>query len=207
MSLLKRADELGLQYFLVSFADLAGVSRAKLVPKSAIGEVEENGAPFAGFATWLDLTPADPDIFAKPDPASLIQLPWKPTVGCQQCFAVFPVDFKLPVRVLMVVLIGLPVESNQSIADLGNQIETAHQGLLVIARFGLFVARIRNRLSVGSQKKELTFHSRAQFISALRSACQRALQHDARGLRQGVVVHPQVGGEPADRRFPGELNE
>ena len=81
MSLLERADELGLQYFLVSFADLAGVSRAKLVPKSAIAEVEKNGAPFAGFATWLDLTPADPDVFARPDPKSLIQLPWKPNVG------------------------------------------------------------------------------------------------------------------------------
>ena len=36
---------------------------------------------FAGFATWLDMTPADPDIFAMPDPDSLIQLPWKPEVG------------------------------------------------------------------------------------------------------------------------------
>jgi glutamine synthetase len=27
------------------------------------------------------MTPADPDLFAKPDPASFIQLPWKPEVG------------------------------------------------------------------------------------------------------------------------------
>ena len=27
------------------------------------------------------MTPADPDMFAMPDPASLIQLPWKPEVG------------------------------------------------------------------------------------------------------------------------------
>ena len=40
-----------------------------------------DGAGFAGFATWLDLSPADPDMFALPDPASLIQLPWKPEVG------------------------------------------------------------------------------------------------------------------------------
>ena len=39
------------------------------------------GAAFAGFATWLDMTPADPDLFAVPDPDSLIQLPWKPEVG------------------------------------------------------------------------------------------------------------------------------
>src|SRR5690606_26145762 len=36
---------------------------------------------FAGFATWLDMTPADGDLFGRPDPASLIQLPWKPEVG------------------------------------------------------------------------------------------------------------------------------
>ncbi len=39
------------------------------------------GAGFAGFATWLDMTPAHPDLFAVPDPDSLIQLPWKPEVG------------------------------------------------------------------------------------------------------------------------------
>ena len=41
----------------------------------------KNGAGFAGFATWLDMTPADPDVLAMPDPSSLIQLPWKPEVG------------------------------------------------------------------------------------------------------------------------------
>jgi len=35
----------------------------------------------AGFATWLDMTPAHPDIFAMPDPDSVIQLPWKPEVA------------------------------------------------------------------------------------------------------------------------------
>lgn len=81
MSLQRRAEELGIRYFLISYTDLFGVSRAKLVPASAIDEISKAGASFAGFATWLDLTPADPDVFAVPDPASLIQLPWKPEVG------------------------------------------------------------------------------------------------------------------------------
>jgi len=81
MMLSQRAKELGIRYFLISFADMLGVSRAKLVPASVIDETAEVGAPFAGFATWLDLTPADADIFARPDPQSLIQLPWKPEVG------------------------------------------------------------------------------------------------------------------------------
>ena len=55
--------------------------RAKLVPAAAIGDMAKDGAGFAGFATWLDMTPADPDVLAMPDPTSLIQLPWKPEVG------------------------------------------------------------------------------------------------------------------------------
>ena len=71
----------GIRYFLVSFTDLFGTQRAKLVPASAIGAMAKAGAAFAGFATWLDMTPADPDVFAVPDPDSLIPLPWKPEVG------------------------------------------------------------------------------------------------------------------------------
>lgn len=71
----------GIQYFLISYTDLFGAQRAKLVPASAISAMQRNGAGFAGFATWLDMTPADPDLFAVPDPASLVQLPWKPQVG------------------------------------------------------------------------------------------------------------------------------
>jgi glutamine synthetase type III len=76
-----QAVKLGIKYFLVSFTDLMGVQRAKLVPRAAIADMAKTGAAFAGFATWLDMTPADPDMFALPDPASLIPLPWKPEVG------------------------------------------------------------------------------------------------------------------------------
>ena len=75
------AKQKGIKYFLVSFVDLFGVLRAKLVPARAIAEMQEDGAGFAGFASWLDMTPAHPDMFAVPDPDSLIQLPWKPEVG------------------------------------------------------------------------------------------------------------------------------
>ena len=75
------AKERQIKYFLISYTDLFGTQRAKLVPTTAIDAMTEDGAGFAGFATWLDMTPADPDLFAKPDPTSLIQLPWKPEVG------------------------------------------------------------------------------------------------------------------------------
>src|SRR3954452_2977098 len=77
----KVAKDRGIEDFLVSFVDIAGVMRAKLVPATAIREMQKDGAGFAGFATWLDMTPAHPDLFARPDPESLIQLPWKPEVG------------------------------------------------------------------------------------------------------------------------------
>lgn len=75
------AKERGIKYFMISFTDLFGGQRAKLVPTQAIADMQEDGAGFAGFATWLDLTPAHPDMLAVPDPASVIQIPWKPEVA------------------------------------------------------------------------------------------------------------------------------
>ena len=77
----KIAKQKKIKYFLISFVDLFGVLRSKLVPTEAIKEMQKNGAGFAGFATWLDMTPADSDMFAIPDPESLIQIPWKKEVG------------------------------------------------------------------------------------------------------------------------------
>lgn len=81
IDLAKVAADKGIRYFLISYTDLFGNQRAKLVPAAAIGGMQKNGAGFAGFATWLDMTPADPDLFALPDPSSFHQLPWKPDVG------------------------------------------------------------------------------------------------------------------------------
>ena len=75
------AKQKKIKYFLISFVDLFGVLRSKLVPAQAIAEMQKNGAGFAGFATWLDMTPADSDMFGVPDPDSLIQLPWNKEIG------------------------------------------------------------------------------------------------------------------------------
>ncbi len=75
------AKKAGVAYFMVSFTDLFGAQRAKLVPAAAMAEMQGEGAGFAGFATWLDMTPAHPDMLAVPDPDSAIQLPWKPEVA------------------------------------------------------------------------------------------------------------------------------
>ncbi len=75
------AKDKGIKYFMISFTDLFGGQRAKLVPAQAIADMQEDGAGFAGFATYLDMTPAHPDMLAVPDPSSVIQLPWKPEVA------------------------------------------------------------------------------------------------------------------------------
>ena len=75
------AKEKGIRYFMISFTDLFGAQRAKLVPAAAITDMQKDGAGFAGFATWLDMTPAHPDMFAMPDASAAIQLPWKRDVA------------------------------------------------------------------------------------------------------------------------------
>lgn len=77
LDLSKFAAEKGIKYFMISYTDLFGGQRAKLVPAEAIADMQKGGAGFAGFATWFDLTPAHPDLFAVPDASSVIQLPWK----------------------------------------------------------------------------------------------------------------------------------
>ncbi|MEZ5932368.1 MAG: type III glutamate--ammonia ligase [Alphaproteobacteria bacterium] len=79
--LAKYAKSEKIRYFLISFTDLFGVQRSKLVPAQAIGDMQKAGAGFAGFAAHLDMTPAHPDMFAVPDADSVIPLPWKPEVA------------------------------------------------------------------------------------------------------------------------------
>lgn len=75
------AKERGIRYFMISYTDLFGGQRAKLVPAAAISEMQKEGAGFAGFATWLDMTPAHPDLFALPDASAVVQLPWRKDVA------------------------------------------------------------------------------------------------------------------------------
>ena len=77
----KWGQDRGVEYFLISYSDLYGVQRSKLVPTTAIADMQKNGAGFAGFATYLDLDPSDPDMIAMPDPQSVMQLPWNKKIA------------------------------------------------------------------------------------------------------------------------------
>ena len=85
--LAKYAKENKIKFFLFNFTDLFGTQRAKLVPAEAAGRMQKAGAGFAGFATWLDQTPAHPDILVMPDPKAIIPLP----VSQQFAVAIDPV--------------------------------------------------------------------------------------------------------------------
>lgn len=85
MSLKDFAKKHNIKQFMMSFTDLCGIMRSKLVPASAIEAMEKSGAGFAGFATYLDMSPADADMFAMPDARAAITLPWKPEVAWVPC--------------------------------------------------------------------------------------------------------------------------
>lgn len=79
--LAKFAKDKNIRFFLFNFTDMFGIQRAKLVPASAVAGMQKSGAGFAGFAAWLDMTPAHPDMMVMPDADTVIQLPWKPEVA------------------------------------------------------------------------------------------------------------------------------
>jgi glutamate---methylamine ligase len=51
LDLAQFAAERGIKYFMISYTDLFGGQRAKLVPTQAIADMQRDGAGFAGFAT------------------------------------------------------------------------------------------------------------------------------------------------------------
>ena len=81
INLAEIAKKKKIKYFLISYVDFFGVLRSKLVPSQSIKEMQKEGAGFAGFSTYLDMSPSDPDMAAIPDPNSFIQLPWQMDVG------------------------------------------------------------------------------------------------------------------------------
>ena len=82
----ERAAQDGVEFIYAMFVEMHGKPCAKLVPVSALEDLMQVGAGFAGFAAGpIGQDPSDPDILAIPDPASYTQLPWQPNVAAMQC--------------------------------------------------------------------------------------------------------------------------
>ncbi|WP_249012336.1 type III glutamate--ammonia ligase [Conexibacter sp. DBS9H8] len=76
----------GIEFLFAQFVDMHGKPNAKLVPATHLDALLTEGAGFAGAAAGaIAQTPADPDISAVPDPASLTILPWQPNVARFAC--------------------------------------------------------------------------------------------------------------------------
>jgi glutamine synthetase len=75
-----------IEFLFAMFVDLHGKPCAKLVPVTALEQLLNDGAGFAGFAAGpLGQTPASPDLIAIPDVSSYMPAPWRPGLGIIQC--------------------------------------------------------------------------------------------------------------------------
>src|SRR5436309_15644998 len=78
----RMAREKGIEFFLASFVEMTGASKAKLVPAEHLEALAAEGAGFAGFAAGeLGQGPHDPDMAVIPDLDSFTILPWRPEVA------------------------------------------------------------------------------------------------------------------------------
>jgi glutamine synthetase len=76
----------GIEFLFAMFVDLHGKPCAKLVPASAVDQLLEDGAGFAGFAAGaMGQVPSSPDILAMPDLSSYTPAPWQPGLAILQC--------------------------------------------------------------------------------------------------------------------------
>ena len=75
------AKERGIQYFLISFTDLFGTQRAKLVPARAIARDGEGRRRLRRLRDLAGHDARRSRHVRDARPASLIQLPWKPEVA------------------------------------------------------------------------------------------------------------------------------
>ena len=99
--LAKIVSDKKIKFVMFSFVDMFGMLRAKMVPAKAVGQIQRDGAGFAGFAAWLDMTPAYPDMLGMADPDSFMQLPWRPDIGWVACDLVMAgksVDILIQIR-------------------------------------------------------------------------------------------------------------
>jgi glutamine synthetase len=76
-------EEKNIKYFMMSFVDMHGTPRAKLVPAECLEDVAGGAAGFAGFAVdGVGQGPHDPDLSCVPSSDSTVfPLPWKPGIA------------------------------------------------------------------------------------------------------------------------------
>ena len=88
-------------------------------------------------------------------------------IGRGQRIIEIPVDLKLAIGILMVVLIGAPAQLNHSRSNFSDHVETTHDGRLVIAGLFLRISAVGNLRAIGIDQKEFRLNTRHQIEIAL----------------------------------------
>jgi glutamine synthetase len=77
-----RLEKDKIDFLLAQFVDLHGAAKVKMVPASALDDMIEVGAGFAGGAVWgVGQGPHSHDMMARIDPDSYTPLPWLPNTA------------------------------------------------------------------------------------------------------------------------------
>ncbi len=95
-----RLEENGIEVVRLQYADLHGISRGKDLPVSVFAHALEEGIGFVEAIMTVDLRHnvvagfegGFPDLLARPDPSTLVELPWDPGVAAVVCDLVDPVS-------------------------------------------------------------------------------------------------------------------
>ena len=78
----KRLVQEGIEFLLVQFVDITGAAKVKMVPVSALDDMIDDGAGFAGAAVWgSGQGPHSHDMLARIDLDSYTPLPWMPNTA------------------------------------------------------------------------------------------------------------------------------
>jgi len=95
----QQLQERGIKTVRLQFADLHGISRGKDIPTWVFSDVMEEGIAFVEAIMTVDLRhnvvagfeAGFPDLVARPDLSTLVELPWQPGVAAVICDLVDPV--------------------------------------------------------------------------------------------------------------------
>ncbi len=119
-----------------------------------------------------------------------------------------PVHLELAVRVLMVVLVGLPAQRQHVVADLGDHVVAAHDRLLVVAGFRRGIGRIRDRRAVGRDQEELGLDAGLDAAGPRTPPRRSAGASVSRGACATVLSSiMQLAATQATSRLPRQLDD
>ncbi len=115
-------------------------------------------------------------------------------VGRPQTVVVFPVHLELAVRVLMIILVGVPAQRDHAVADVLDDVVAAH-------------GAVRDRRAIGRDQEVLALDAGLHLVAVLGGLCHDALQDLARILLDRLAVHHEIARDPRHLGLPRKLDD